>query len=260
MPLPYSPAIPSFASPPTLPHRIPAPLTLLQKRKERGAAEVRTKASRSGGPVNPAHGASAAPGSVSASDCVACTHDVCPLPSTLVTLATCNLNQWALDFNGNLDRIIKSIRIAKERGAKYRVGPELEITGYGCEDHFFEQDTFRHSWQSLAMLLRTDVTDGILCDIGMPVMHRGVRYNCRVFIYDRKLLLIRPKMFLANEGNYRETRWFTAWPVDKSATLERHQVREDVEMETAIKMERRWRSCGEAMETRREWVDDVSSL
>jgi len=39
-----------------------------------------------------------------------------------------SLNQWALDFEGNADRIIESIRIAKERGAKLRVGPELEIT------------------------------------------------------------------------------------------------------------------------------------
>ena len=44
----------------------------------------------------------------------------------LVTLATCNLNQWALDFEGNLARIIESIKIAKERGARYRLGPELE--------------------------------------------------------------------------------------------------------------------------------------
>lgn len=33
-----------------------------------------------------------------------------------VTLATCNLDQWALDFDGNLKRIIRSIEIAKERG------------------------------------------------------------------------------------------------------------------------------------------------
>ena len=70
----------------------------------------------------------------------------------LVTVATCSLNQWALDFDGerfphyspsraragelladlcgagNLERILESIRIAKERGAKLRVGPELEIT------------------------------------------------------------------------------------------------------------------------------------
>ena len=34
----------------------------------------------------------------------------------LVTLATCNLNQWAMDFEGNLERIIASIQIAKEKG------------------------------------------------------------------------------------------------------------------------------------------------
>jgi NAD+ synthase (glutamine-hydrolysing) len=58
-----------------------------------------------------------------------------------VCLATCNLNQWAMDFQGNLQRIRQSIAKAKALGAKYRVGPELEVTGYGCEDHFFEMDT-----------------------------------------------------------------------------------------------------------------------
>jgi hypothetical protein len=39
----------------------------------------------------------------------------------LAILATCNLNQWAMDFEGNLDRIIESIKAAKQKGAKYRV-------------------------------------------------------------------------------------------------------------------------------------------
>ena len=56
----------------------------------------------------------------------------------LVTLATCALNQWALDFEGNAERIIESVRIAKERGASLRVGPELEVSGYSCQDHFLE--------------------------------------------------------------------------------------------------------------------------
>lgn len=33
---------------------------------------------------------------------------------------------------------MKSITIAKSRGATLRVGPELEIPGYGCLDHFLE--------------------------------------------------------------------------------------------------------------------------
>ena len=43
----------------------------------------------------------------------------------LVNVATCSLNQWALDWQGNLDRIIESIRLAKKQGARLRVGPEL---------------------------------------------------------------------------------------------------------------------------------------
>ncbi len=45
----------------------------------------------------------------------------------------------------------------------------------------------------------------------MPVMHRNVRYNCRVFILNSKVLFIKPKMFLAADGNYRENRWFQYW-------------------------------------------------
>uniref|UniRef100_G3TWX8 Glutamine-dependent NAD(+) synthetase n=1 Tax=Loxodonta africana TaxID=9785 RepID=G3TWX8_LOXAF len=128
-----------------------------------------------------------------------------------VTVATCALNQWALDFEGNLQRILKSIEIAKNKGARYRLGPELEICGYGCWDHYYESDTLLHSLQVLAALLESPVTQDIICDVGMPVMHRNVRYNCRVIFLNRRVLLIRPKMALANEGNYRELRWFSPW-------------------------------------------------
>ena len=129
----------------------------------------------------------------------------------LATVATCSLNQWAMDFDGNLARIVASIEEAKRRGARYRVGPELEICGYGCEDHFLELDTFAHALEALAALLRTGATDGILCDVGLPVLHRDVRYNCRALVLGRRLLCLRPKMVLAGDGNYREQRWFAAW-------------------------------------------------
>lgn len=140
----------------------------------------------------------------------------------LITLATCNLNQWALDFEGNLERIAESIRAAKAAGARFRLGPELEISGYGCEDAFLEGDTIRHSWECLAEILRGDLTDGILCDIGMPLMHQGVRYNARILALNRHILLIRPKMILADDGNYREPRWFAAW--QQARTVEPHAL------------------------------------
>ncbi|KAL3817895.1 hypothetical protein ACJIZ3_003800 [Penstemon smallii] len=129
----------------------------------------------------------------------------------LLKVATCNLNQWAMDFDCNMKNIKESISKAKEAGAVIRLGPELEITGYGCEDHFLELDTVNHAWDCLKELLLGDWTNGILCSFGMPVIKGSERYNCQVLCLDRKILMIRPKMWLANDGNYRELRWFTAW-------------------------------------------------
>lgn len=128
-----------------------------------------------------------------------------------ITVATCSLNQWALDFEGNCDRIIKSIIQAKNRGAVLRIGPELEITGYGCYDHFLENDTYTHSWEMLCRILSLDDIQDIIVDVGMPVIHQNKRYNCRIIFYNKKILLIRPKLWLANNGNYREMRYFANW-------------------------------------------------
>lgn len=128
-----------------------------------------------------------------------------------VTLATCNLNQWALDFEGNRDRIIESIRLAKAKGATLRVGPELEVCGYGCLDHFSENDVYDHSWDMYGDILAHPETRDIVLDIGMPVIHKSIKYNCRLISYNGRVLLIRPKLLLANDGNYREMRYFTPW-------------------------------------------------
>lgn len=128
-----------------------------------------------------------------------------------VTIATCNLNQWALDFEGNRDRILESIRQAKNQGAKLRVGPELEVCGYGCLDHFSENDLYDHSWQMYSEILSHHDTSDIILDIGMPIIHKSIKYNCRILSYNQRILLIRPKLYLANDGNYREMRYFTPW-------------------------------------------------
>ncbi|PNH47668.1 hypothetical protein VD0004_g698 [Verticillium dahliae] len=123
----------------------------------------------------------------------------------LVTVAACSLRQWALDFEGNTERIIDSIRQAKAAGARLRVGPELEISGYSCNDHFLEPDLYLHCMEMLVRILSDEDCHGILLDIGLPVTHRNVNYNCRVVCLDGKILFIRPKM------HYREMRYFTPW-------------------------------------------------
>ncbi|XP_070062706.1 glutamine-dependent NAD(+) synthetase isoform X3 [Drosophila virilis] len=59
--------------------------------------------------------------------------------------------------------------------------------------------------------MMSPICENMLVDVGMPVMHQNVAYNCRVAFFNRQLLLIRPKMAMCDDGNYRESRWFTAW-------------------------------------------------
>ncbi|RDI87274.1 hypothetical protein Vi05172_g2917 [Venturia inaequalis] len=129
----------------------------------------------------------------------------------LITVATCSLRQWSLQYKENTDRIVQSIKKAKEAGARVRVGSELEICGYGCADHFREQDLYMHCWKMLERILSDEELHGIIVDVGMPIQHRNVRYNCRVIILNGKILLIRPKMWLAGDGNYFEPRHFSPW-------------------------------------------------
>ncbi|VDK27916.1 unnamed protein product [Anisakis simplex] len=60
-----------------------------------------------------------------------------------------------MDFSGNLRRIQKSLQLAHRDGARVRVGAELEIPGYGCQDHFHEMDTEHHSWEVLTEILES---------------------------------------------------------------------------------------------------------
>lgn len=60
----------------------------------------------------------------------------------------------------------------------------------------------------------------------MPVVHKNIRFNCRVFVLNSKIVFIRPKMALANDGNYREGRWFTEWT--KKYKLEDYYLPYDV--------------------------------
>lgn len=68
--------------------------------------------------------------------------------------------------------------------------------------------------------MNSDLTVGIICNIGTIFYHNSILYNCRVVCLNKKILYIRPKMHLACDGNYREMRWFTGW--SKKGIVEKH--------------------------------------
>lgn len=126
-----------------------------------------------------------------------------------------------MDFENNKRRIIQSIEYAIKNKCKFRVGAELEVCGYSCDDHFKELDLFSHCWETVAEILKLGLSKQIVIDLGMPVLHRSVAFNCKIIIYNNKIVLIRPKMHLADEGNYREKRFFMAYSPQEAFQLEK---------------------------------------
>ena len=108
-----------------------------------------------------------------------------------VNIACVSTNQHALDFENNKQRIFKSIEVCKSIGVAYRAGGELEVSGYSCDDHFKELDTIYHCWEIDNDLLQTDLTEGIIVEMNMPVIHKSVCYNSKVLVFNRKIIFIK---------------------------------------------------------------------
>lgn len=127
-------------------------------------------------------------------------------------LATSQLNQWSLDYDGNRDRIIEAIKAAKAASATLILTPELCVPGYGLLDHWLENDVYANSWDIVAEIVSHKDCQDIIIDLGLPVQHRGCSYNARALALNGEILAIRPKLDLCNDGNFREMRYFSPWP------------------------------------------------
>ena len=129
-----------------------------------------------------------------------------------------------MDFKNNRRRIIESIEHAIANNCILRTGQELEVSGYSCDDHFKEIDLFSHCWDTIGEILKGGYSKNLVIDIGMPILHRSVSYNCKVILYNNKIVLIRPKMHLADEGNYREKRFFMHYTPLPHFALEKYYL------------------------------------
>jgi NAD+ synthase (glutamine-hydrolysing) len=122
-----------------------------------------------------------------------------------------SLNQHPLAFEQNLTNILDSLSFCQDNGCVYRPGIELEVTGFSCGEHFKEKETTDQAWESVATILASGLTKGLLVEIGMPFVHEENLYNCLVVIYDGKVLYIRPKTELSTTNLYDEKKYFTAF-------------------------------------------------
>lgn len=128
-------------------------------------------------------------------------------------IAGATVNQTPLDEQGNLARLKVLINKAKKEDVKVLCFPELCITGFGCEDMFFNPHTIR---TAEAMLLKlVNETDNIAVLFGLPMAYDGALYNVAAFVHNKKILGINAKKSLSQNNIHCENRWFNPWPSQK---------------------------------------------
>ncbi len=82
----------------------------------------------------------------------------------------------------NADRIMEMMDDAETAGAKIVVFPELCITGYTCEDLFFQESLLTSAREALLQIIaHSDGMDAFFFG-GLPLEHRNKLYNVAAVI------------------------------------------------------------------------------
>ena len=122
------------------------------------------------------------------------------------------LNQTPLDWEGNTNRILEAIQLARQKKIHVLCLPELCITGYGCEDMFLAPHVWRTSWEMLQRIV--PATDGMIVTAGLPLFVTNGVYNAACVMAHGRIAGFIPKQHLAGDGLHYEPRWFRAWPAE----------------------------------------------
>ncbi len=122
------------------------------------------------------------------------------------------LNQTPMDWDGNTQRILRAIQLAKQQDVQILCLPELCITGYGCEDMFLAPHVWRTAWDMLQKVVPE--TDGMIVTVGLPLFITNGVYNTACVISHGRIVGFVAKQHLAGDGLHYEPRWFRAWPAE----------------------------------------------
>lgn len=128
-----------------------------------------------------------------------------------IKVAACTPEIKVADVEFNVSKIIGQINECREKGVKIAVFPELCVTGYTCQDLFFQDALLDRAMDGVAEIAKASGKSDMLIAVGCPVRARGKLYNCAAVIHKGEVLKFIPKTHLPNYGEFYEARHFAAY-------------------------------------------------
>ena len=134
-----------------------------------------------------------------------------------IKIASSNTNQTPLAWNKNFHNISKSIEEAKREKVEILSFPELCVTGYSCQDLFFNDWFIEKSNAYLKKIQK--LCENITVIIGHALKYNGKLFNSVCIIKDKEIKGFFLKSNLPNDGIHYEKRWFEPWKLGDRKTF-----------------------------------------
>ncbi|OUP39258.1 NAD(+) synthase [Olsenella sp. An188] len=124
------------------------------------------------------------------------------------------------DVSFNVGACVAAARQAAEKdGAAVIVLPELALTGYTCEDLFWQESLVRAAEAGLAEFAARTADLPALILVGVPVRAGGKLYNCAAAVSRGEVLGLVPKTHIPTYNEFYEGRHFVPGPDEVTLVL-----------------------------------------
>ena len=114
------------------------------------------------------------------------------------------------DCQSNAKEILKLVRRMEKIKVKVMVFPELCITGYTCEDLFWQKPLLDGALEALKTICKGTRSTDALIFVGLPLEAGGKLYNAAAVLCHGEVLGFVPKCHLPNHNEFYEQRHFTS--------------------------------------------------
>lgn len=125
------------------------------------------------------------------------------------------------DVRKNTEDICAYLEKADSQKADIVLFPEMALTGYTCQDLFFQDILYEGVKRGLQEILACSQNHpAIAAVIGLPVRAGMQMFNCAAVISGGKLHGLVPKTYIPNYNEFYEKRWFSSGTELTESTVE----------------------------------------
>ena len=114
------------------------------------------------------------------------------------------------DVDYNVSKILEKLEEAYELSPAIIAFPELSITGYSCQDLFFQKPLIEAAKKGISAVLAATFDRNEVIIIGAPICLNDRLFNGAFVMTKGKLLGITIKTFIPEHNEFYEKRWFSS--------------------------------------------------